>query len=263
MIFIVGGNGLTGSAFVRYMMQHNLEYVVIQKENKEQYIGARCDVLIYANGNALKYLANDDPMFDFVASVESVAFYLHNIKYKQFIHLSTVDVYPIKDSYTHTQEDVQIEPNKLSIYGYHKYLAEEYVKYFANNYLIFRLPGLVGKGLTKNPVYDFVHQDKKVFVSPLSTMNFIHTDIIASSVVSISNRGVCNEIFNLASCEGIAIDDIKNIVGFESKYVDNANNNLTNYEINIDKISAYCTLPSSLECISRYFYTLHENKEKL
>ena len=166
MIFVVGGKGLTGSAIVRYLEAKNKDYKIIQKENKASFFGKECDLLIFANGNALKYKANEEPLFDFHASVASVAEYIHKIKFKKFIHLSTVDVYNDKTSKVTTREDVSIDTKKLNTYGYHKYCAEEYVKRFCDNYIIFRLSGLVGNGLKKNAVYDFTHKEKKVMLSP-------------------------------------------------------------------------------------------------
>ena len=55
MIFVVGGKGLTGSAIVKYLKVKNKDYEIIQKQNKENFFGKECDMLIFANGNALKY----------------------------------------------------------------------------------------------------------------------------------------------------------------------------------------------------------------
>ena len=79
MIFIIGGKGLTGSAFVKKLERKNIEFKIIQRENKEEFFGKDCDVLIFANGNAVKYKANEDPFFDFQASVSSIAEYVHKI----------------------------------------------------------------------------------------------------------------------------------------------------------------------------------------
>ena len=149
MIFIVGGKGLTGSALVKYSIKNNIDYKIIQKEKKEEFFGKECDILIYANGNALKYKANTEPFFDFIASTSSIAEYVHKIKYKKFVLLSTVDVYNNTNSEEFTSEDIQINPEEQSVYGYHKWLGENYVKKFCKDFLIFRLPGLVGIGLKK------------------------------------------------------------------------------------------------------------------
>ena len=253
MIFIVGGKGLTGSALVRYAENNGLDYQIIQKENKEEFFGKSCDTLIFANGNALKFKANDDPFFDFHASVSSVVEYLHKIKYKKFVLLSTVDVYEKKDSEEFTTEDHIIDETKLEPYGLHKYLAERYVIHSCTNYMIFRLGGLVGKGLKKNPVYYFLVKNAKVTVSPNSKMNFINTDFVAKTIFDILNSKAKNKIFNLASKNSVIIKKIKEITGYEGKFSDNAVQNVQNYIINTNKIQQFVNLPTSEESIKEYF----------
>ena len=253
MYFIIGGKGLTGSAFVRYFDQTNTKYEIIQKENKNEFIGKSCDVLIFANGNALKYKANKEPLFDFNASIASLAEYVHGIKFKKFVHLSTVDVYDRKTDEDTTKEDVKINPSLLDVYGYHKLLAENYVKHFCNDYLIFRLPGLVGIGTKKNPAYDFCKQGKEVMISPNSTMNFINTSLITKSILKILGLKISNQVFNLASKNSIKIRDIEKIVGFNSEYTNDADSYIQNYQINTKKIQEYVKISSSEEAIAEYY----------
>ena len=163
MIFVIGGMGLVGSAIIRYLDSNKFQYKIIQRDNKEDFFGKECDILIYANGNAYGYKAEENPYFDFEASVESTALYVHKIKYKRFVLISSAGVYidEVGMSLKNTKEDKDINEAKLNNYGFHKLLAENYVKHYCNDYLIFRLSSLVGKGLKKNQVYDFIHKDKK------------------------------------------------------------------------------------------------------
>ena len=258
MIFIIGGKGLTGSALVRYAEEKNIEIKIIQKENKNEFIGRSCDILIFANGNALKYKANEDALFDFNASLSSLAEYIHGIKFKKFVHLSTVDVYDKKTSNETTKEDAIIDPSLLDVYGYHKLLAENYVKHFCDDYLIFRLSGLVGIGTRKNPAYDFCKQGKKVMTSSNSTMNFINTSLVAKAIFSILDLKISNQIFNLASKNSIKIGDIKKVVGFDSEYTEDAEHHIQNYMINSEKIQEYVEMSTSEEAIDEYFKSLRE-----
>tara|TARA_B110001454_G_C12713896_1_gene431814 strand:+ start:1263 stop:2036 length:774 start_codon:yes stop_codon:yes gene_type:complete len=252
MIFIVGGKGLTGSAFVRNLEKKNIEFKIIQKENKEEFFGKNCDVLIFANGNAIKYKANEDPFFDFHASISSIAEYTHKINSKLFVLLSSIEVYDQHLSLETSKEDTTIDEQNLDPYGYHKFLAEKYVKRFANNYLIFRLPALVGIGTRKNPIYDFLHNHKKVMISPDSQLNVLNTDRIADIVLKIIDKNIQNEIFNLASTNSIRLGDIKNIVNFDSEYTKECEKYLQKYFINTEKIQKYVKLYTSEESIIEY-----------
>ena len=44
----------------------------INRENYNRYLGSRADILINANGNSKKYLAQEDPILEFEKSVLSV-----------------------------------------------------------------------------------------------------------------------------------------------------------------------------------------------
>jgi nucleoside-diphosphate-sugar epimerase len=256
MIFVVGGNGLTGSAIVRYLEKTGKKYEIIQKENATSYIGRECDLLIFANGNAKKYIANEDPFFDFKASLETIAFYVHKIKYRLFIHLSTVDVYSDTKSLQQTAENININTDKLSNYGFHKYLAEEYIKKFSNKYLILRLPALVGCGLQKNPIYDYIHKHKKVFISRESILNVINTDFIAKIIFELIDKEIHNETFNLCSSKGIKISNLEEITGYKSEFDAECENYYQEYHININKIQQYCTLTTSKEAVQDYLNIL-------
>lgn len=256
MFYIVGGNGLAGSAIVRHAKKHTFEHEIIQRENKETFFGKSCDVLIFANGNPLKYKANQDPFFDFKASVESVSEYIHKINYKKFVLISTIDVYDNKSSLEDTSEDMKINSVNLGPYGYDKLLAENYVRHFCKDYLIFRLPGLVGVGLKKNPAYDFIAKDKKTMISSDSELNFINTRLVADSIFQILDEGITNQTFNLASKNSLKISNIQKIIGYDSEYTEDAKNHIQNYQINTKKIQKYVDLTTSEEAISEYFSSL-------
>ena len=258
MIFIVGGRGLVGSAIVDYLDKNEIDCQVIQKENKKDFFDKQCDTLIFANGNAFKHKANSDPYFDFNASVSSIVEYIHKIKFNNFIHISTVDVYDDKSNLDLTQEDTQINIDKLDNYGFHKLLAENYVRKYCSNYLIFRLPGLVGKGLKKNPVFDYISKEKKVMISPESEINFINTEFIAKTIFKILNLNIKNEIFNLASKNSLKIKNIEKIVNLQTEYNNEAKNKVQKYKINTKKIQKYVDLPTSEESIKSYFENLNK-----
>lgn len=256
MYFIVGGKGLAGSAIVSLLKNKKQEYEIIQKENKNDFFGKSCDVLIFANGNPLKYKANADPFFDFHASVASVIEYVHKINFKVFVLLSTVNIYDKKNSEETTDENTVIDQTKLDTYGYHKLLAENYVKQYCKNYLIFRLSGLVGENLLKNPAYDFIHKGKKVMISADSRLNFINTNKVAETILKTIQLKIQNEIFNLASSNSIQIKEIKKIIGYDTEYTIDSNEHIQNYEINVKKIQKYNNMTTSEEAIKQYYESL-------
>jgi nucleoside-diphosphate-sugar epimerase len=256
MYFIVGGKGFAGSAIVNLLKNQKEKYKIIQKENQDEFFGKNCDVLIFANGNPYRFKANKDPFYDFCASFTSMVKYVHKINFKKFILLSTVNVYDKKFSKKTTSEDTIIDETRLDTYGYHKLLIENYVKQYCNNYLIFRLPILVGNNLNKNYAYDFVNKRKKVKISPNSKLNFLNVDTLALTILKTIKLQLQNEIFNLASNNSMKIKDIEKIIGYDTEYSTDAKNNLQNYQINIKKIQKYSKMDTSEKAIKDYFKLL-------
>lgn len=242
-----------GSAFVRFLDREKLSYQVIDRQNKDQFWGTRCSTLIYANGNAIKFKANENPYADFVDSVSSVAEYIHRIGYQHFVHISSADVYDRPYSKEHTREDADIDWAKLPPYGYHKWLAEHYVRRFAKKYTICRLAGLLGKGLKKNPLYDYLHRERLVRISPESYLNFVHTDSVVKVIWEMLGRipGDC-ETYNVAASQGIRIGDLHRITGHDSAFADTAKDHIQSYHINIDKLQKHVVMATSEEAVLQY-----------
>ena len=72
MIFLIGGNGLIGSGFVRYFKKNKILFKNITRENKKKFFNKKCDLIIDCNGNGSKRNGINNPLLDFKASVESV-----------------------------------------------------------------------------------------------------------------------------------------------------------------------------------------------
>ena len=87
MIFLIGGNGLVGYSFQKYFKQKKIKYLNIQRNNQHLFKGKKCNLLIYANGNSNKTLAEKNPEYDFEYTLKSIFFYLTNIRFKKFIFL--------------------------------------------------------------------------------------------------------------------------------------------------------------------------------
>jgi len=93
VIYIIGGRGYVGSGFVRYCRARGLAHQVITRETYDEFAGTACDVLVNANGNSRKFLADRDPLAEFDQSVRSVAVSLSAFKAGVYVLISTGDVY--------------------------------------------------------------------------------------------------------------------------------------------------------------------------
>lgn len=113
------------------------------------------DTVVCAGAPAQKWIANREPDAD-RQKIEALIAHLKTIQCKTFILISTVDVFknPIG-----VDEDSLVDQSGLHAYGLHRRLLETFVEERFPSHLIVRLPGLVGPGLRKNVIFDFLNDN--------------------------------------------------------------------------------------------------------
>lgn len=212
-VTVIGARGFVGSAFVRLLQaEPDVELVEITRDTFDARAGLESDVVIEAACNSRKYLAESDPMGEFHASVAHRLESLLKYPARVHVHISSVDVYPDLSSPVTTTEDTPIDPARCSRYGFHKWLAEQLVRHYAREWLIFRLAGMVGPGLKKNPVFDILH-GQPLRVHPDSRYQYMHTDDVARICWGIFRRGFRNMVFNVCGTGTITMRQIAEMAG--------------------------------------------------
>jgi len=166
------------------------------------------DTVVCAGAPAVKWLANKEPVQD-KRSIDSLISHIATIKCKRFILISTVDVFidPLL-----AIETTPIETTGLHSYGLHRCQLEDFVKEHFDEYLIIRLPGLVGPGLKKNVIYDFLNDNNLDVIDHRGVFQFYpmvnlwsdiqiaidnHCKVIHLTSAPISVKEVANECFNI------------------------------------------------------------------
>ena len=147
---LVGYTGFVGSNIYE---KGCFDYKFNSKNIEEAY-GLKPDFLIYAGIRAEKYLANISPEND----LNTVKVGMENIKKinpQKLVLISTIDVYPTP---VNVDEDTEITPQQLQPYGANRYYLEQQVREYFPSALIVRLPGLFGKNIKKNFIYDFINK---------------------------------------------------------------------------------------------------------
>ena len=114
--------------------------------------GARPELLVYAGLPAAKYLANTDPAGD-LAVVERAFWQIGQIAPRRLVLISTVDVYAAPHG---VDEETPADMDNPAAYGRNRAQLEDLVQRAYPEALIVRLPGLFGKGLKKNFLYDML-----------------------------------------------------------------------------------------------------------
>ena len=251
MIYIIGGNGFVGSAFRRLFDRKDIQHRVIDRDNYHLFQGEPCEVLINANGNSKKFLADLHPVEEFDASVRSVLESLTSFQYGRYVYLSSGDVYPDQDDPTFSLEDRPIEVERQSSYGLHKYIAEQLVRRYASSWLIMRMGGFVGPNLKTNAIYDML-SGSPLWLTPDSELQFIHADSAAEIVWELVRKQVPNEIVNLGASGVVNLGRLRSRLRSLSEFRDDARK--VRFELSLDKLSGLLgrALPNSEQEVERF-----------
>lgn len=161
---LVGYSGFVGSTLIK---QFNFDDLY-RSTNISEIKNKTYDTVVCAGAPAVKWLANKEPLRD-KQSIDSLISYLSTIKCKRFILISTVDVF--KESLL-AVESTPVNTNNLHPYGLHRYQLEQFVETHFDDFLIVRLPGLVGPGLKKNVIYDFFNNNNLDAIDHRGTFQF-------------------------------------------------------------------------------------------
>ncbi len=157
-----GGIGLTKSCLLGYtgyvgstLLAQTQFDGLYNSKNIESIKGKEYDLAICAAAPAVKWKANQFPVED-LENINKLMNALKDVKTNKFVLISTVDVYqkPVD-----VDEFTFIDPGLIEPYGKHRFYLEQYIRENFADTLIIRLPGLFGKGLKKNFIYDIIHNN--------------------------------------------------------------------------------------------------------
>lgn len=122
-------------------------------KNIEDAYGTCPELLIYAGLRAEKYLANNAPEKD-MELIRQAEENITQINPKKLVLISTIDVFKTPKN---VDENSVIDTENLHPYGYNRYQLELWVRENYPDALIIRLPGLFGKNIKKNFIYDYIN----------------------------------------------------------------------------------------------------------
>jgi nucleoside-diphosphate-sugar epimerase len=152
---LIGHTGFVGSNLAR---QTRFDHCY-NTANIESIAGQEFDLLVCSGVRAEKWIANANPEQD-KAGIDRLLGALKTVKAKQFVLVSTVDVFlpPIE-----VDESTPVKTEGLHPYGANRYQLEQTL---GDRYqtLVARLPGLYGPGIKKNVIHDFLknHETHKI-----------------------------------------------------------------------------------------------------
>ncbi|MEX1308381.1 MAG: NAD(P)-dependent oxidoreductase [Eubacteriales bacterium] len=149
---LVGYTGFVGSNLAD---AHAFD-ALYNTKNIGESVGTMPQLLVYSGVPAQKFVANQNPETD-LKTISGAIENIKKIKPENLVLISTIDVYknPLG-----VDEGTVMVTDGLHPYGHNRLVLENWVRENTHRFkrtLIVRLPGLFGKNLKKNFVYDLIH----------------------------------------------------------------------------------------------------------
>ncbi|MGQ0286877.1 NAD-dependent epimerase/dehydratase family protein [Pasteurellaceae bacterium 22721_9_1] len=202
---LIGYTGFVGNTILK---QKKFE-CLFNSKNIAEIDNQEFELVVCSAAPAQKWLANKEPDND-LKIINGLIEHLKTIKCNTFILISTVDVF--KDPID-VDEDTAINEENLQPYGLHRRYLEKFVESHFENYLIVRLPGLVGPGLKKNIIFDFLNNNNLNMIDSRGIFQFYPMVNLWSDIqVALENK---LHLIHLTS-EPISVEEVaKNGFGFK------------------------------------------------
>jgi len=247
---VLGARGLVGSAVCARLEGSGFDLVRVHSRNYAEHAGYEADVLINCNGNAYRFRANQDPAWDYEASVVSVERSLEDFSVDPYVYVSTIDVYSEKGDPSRNHEDMIIDSALLDAYGQHKRQAEAAVQAQARNFLILRLGTAIGDGLKKGPLYDMLHESP-LHMSLDSELSLVDTAFMATAIDQfIASRPEAG-VINLTGTGSVRLRDLVPFISRPVQVLPGAENTCYSYDINTTRLQRLMSVPTSLDMARR------------
>jgi nucleoside-diphosphate-sugar epimerase len=196
----VGSNLLNSFKFTHLYNSQNIS------EIKDEVF----DIIICAGVTANKFWANNNASEDLMR-INELLDHLRTVKANNFVLISTIDVY----GYSQGVDEYSIISNNNHAYGLNRKFFELQVLTLFDNVLTIRLPGLFGRGLKKNVIYDLLNNNCLDMINPESEFQYYNLDNLYSDINLAISSGL--KLVNFVS-EPIRTSNIINLF-FPNKIV--------------------------------------------
>jgi nucleoside-diphosphate-sugar epimerase len=167
-IAVIGNTGFIGGTICA---QTEVQ-ATYNSKNIASIRGQSFDTVICAGARASKWKANQQPEVD-IAEIQSLIQNLKTIETGIFVLISTTDVY---QNQVGVDERSPIQTLSLEPYGLHRYILEQFVRQRFPAVRVVRLPGVFGKGLKKNLVYDLMYGHSLHLINSESRFQFYNLE---------------------------------------------------------------------------------------
>lgn len=178
---LIGYTGFVGTTLLKQTkFEHQFRSSNIQDIRHQTF-----DTVVCAGAPAQKWIANAKPEED-SKNIDELISHLKEVKTDLFILISTVDVFKDPNG---ADENTNIIEDGLHAYGLNRRKLEKFVQSHFENHLIVRLPGLVGPGLRKNVIFDFLNENNLNKIESRGSFQFYPMVNLWSDIqISLKNK---------------------------------------------------------------------------
>lgn len=179
---LIGHTGFVGS-----ILAHDSTFTdYFNSKNIGDIKGQRFDEIVCCGVSAVKWLANKDPGGDLVAIMRLLEA-LESAASARFTLISTIDIYGVADG--GDDEAGRLE-EATQPYGRHRRMVERWTAERFEDHLIVRLPGLFGKGLKKNIIFDLMTGNAVADINPRSSFQWYPLRRLAGDMTIARRHGL-------------------------------------------------------------------------
>ncbi|MDR5831962.1 pyridine nucleotide transhydrogenase [Caballeronia sp. LP006] len=216
---LIGYSGFVGQTLLRQGDFGSL----YRSTNIGQIDGQTFDDVTCAGTPAQKWIANREPEAD-ARNIEALITHLKKIRCRHFTLISTVDVFgrPIE-----VDEDSTVDESELHAYGKNRRHLEKFVASHFADHLIVRLPGLVGPGLRKNVIFDFLNDNNVSEIDSRGVFQFYPMVNLSYDIAAARNAGL--KLIHLTA-EPISVADISEH-GFGKSFEQHVGTSVARYDM--------------------------------
>ena len=186
---LIGYTGFVGGNLIKQYQFDDL----YNSKNITEIKGKKYELIISAGVYAVKWLANKDPIKD-VNSINILIEALQEVEAKEFILISTVDVYPHPKN---IDENTKIDIDTLVPYGKNRLILEKFIQNEFSNHRILRLPGLFGEGLKKNVIFDFMNNNCIDMIHQDGVFQYYYLDRLQDDIEKVRKNNIT--LINIAT----------------------------------------------------------------
>lgn len=189
MKICVFGKGFVGSAICKKLLgKYNLS---VFASSKDQFQLDYFDLVINCAGISKKYEVEEN--------------FLESLKKEEEI-ISKIDCLQVLNPNIKIIHISSVCAGDKTPYGDLKLEIENRIDDLAD-YIILRPGALIGEGLRKNAVFDWIH-GRSIRVSPYSVYNFISTQEVANIIEYLINNWKERIVLNVGASESILLQDV-------------------------------------------------------